>query len=88
MEGLERQLREKGIGFDKNGNRVWCASYQICQLHFTNSFSFSCFPHVTNIAAKTGLKHVTKLPDNDKEIEDPSLIEEAFPRFAYDVDFP
>jgi hypothetical protein len=30
---------------------------------------------------------MTKLPVNDKEIEDPSLIEEAFPRFAYDVDF-
>jgi hypothetical protein len=30
---------------------------------------------------------MTKLPDNDKEIEDPSLIAETFPCFAYDVDF-
>jgi hypothetical protein len=51
------------------------------------SFASSCFPHVTNIATKAGLKHMTKLPDDDKEIEDPSLIGEAFPRFAYDADF-
>jgi hypothetical protein len=30
---------------------------------------------------------MTKLPDNDKEIEDPTLIEDTFRRFAYDVDF-
>jgi hypothetical protein len=50
-------------------------------------FVSSCFPHVTNIATKAGLKHMTQLLDNDKEIEDSSLIEEAFPRFAYDIDF-
>ena len=39
-----------------------------------------CFPHVTKISTKTGLKHLTQIPaDNDPEIEDPALIEEDFP---------
>jgi hypothetical protein len=39
-----------------------------------------CFPHVTNISTKTGLKHLTQIPaDDDPEIEDPALIEEDFP---------
>jgi hypothetical protein len=43
-------------------------------------FKSRCFPHVTNISTKTGLKHLTKIPvDNDPEIEDPALIEEDFP---------
>ena len=46
-----------------------------------------CFPHVTNISTKTGLKHLTKIPvDDDPEIEDPALIEEDFPeRIPWDV---
>ncbi|KDR81152.1 hypothetical protein GALMADRAFT_61216 [Galerina marginata CBS 339.88] len=28
-----------------------------------------CFPHVTNIATKTGLKHLTKIPSDDPEVE-------------------
>jgi len=43
--------------------------------------SVSCFPHVTNIATKTGLKHLTKIPLDDPEV-DPELIQESFPSLA------
>ncbi|KAF8152628.1 hypothetical protein B0H34DRAFT_784635 [Crassisporium funariophilum] len=39
-----------------------------------------CFPHVTNISAKTGLKHVTKVPEDDAKVE-AILTEELFPEF-------
>ena len=38
----------------------------------------SCFPHVTNIATKTGLKYLTQVPADDAEV-DTVLIEEEFP---------
>jgi len=38
----------------------------------------SCFPHVTNIATKTGLKYLTQVPAHDTEV-DSVLIEEEFP---------
>jgi hypothetical protein len=38
----------------------------------------SCFPHVTNIATKTGLKYLTQVPADDTEV-DAVLIEEEFP---------
>jgi len=41
--------------------------------------SASCFPHVTNISSKTGLKHLTKLPQEDPEIVDLDLIQENWP---------
>ena len=59
------------------------------RLSITNPFQFRCFPHVTNISTKTGLKHLTQVPaDDDPEIEDPTLVEEEFPEIIpWDVNF-
>ena len=62
----------------------------ISALQIINPFLYStsrCFPHVTNISTKTGLKHLTKVPaDDDPEIDDPILIEEEFPEIiSWDV---
>jgi hypothetical protein len=65
MDFLETKLRQRGIAFDREGNRgryVHLYAYTSCFDTETKTHN-SCFPHVVNIAVQTSLKDLTSIPD-------------------------
>jgi hypothetical protein len=68
MESLEGFLRNDGISFNRNANRIQCVIILGCYV-YTNML-FSCFPHVVNIAVQAALVTLTEEPYGSQSDEE------------------
>ena len=70
MQELQRLLQEQNIPFDADGNRIrWVTINPMANRLMIWYLLFRCFPHVINIAVKSGLALLTKIPKVKKITE-------------------
>ena len=79
MREVGKILRDMGIPFDIDGNRIWYEQPLPSMLLFIFLCDYSCFPHVIDLCIKAGIRQLTELPveitpisqeDSDNFIDD------------------
>ena len=74
MQELQQLLQEQNIPCDADGNRIrWVTINPMANQLMIWYLLFRCFPHVINIAVKSGLALLTKIPKVKKITENKTL---------------